>query len=65
MAQRTIHYLFGEIISRQVELKNKNRFLLGSILPDAYVDVRDRDRTHFKIKEGDASYLENDIRNKR
>jgi len=46
MAQRTIHYLFGEIFSRQVELKNKNRFLLGSILPDAYADVSDRDKTH-------------------
>lgn len=58
MAQRTIHYLFGEIFSRQVELKNKNRFLLGSILPDAYADVSDRDKTHFKVKCGNKSYLD-------
>lgn len=58
MAQRTIHYLFGEIFSRQVELKNKNRFLLGSILPDAYADVSDRDKTHFKVKWENKSYLD-------
>lgn len=43
MAQRTIHYLFGEIFSKQIELKDQNRFLLGSVLPDAYADVCDRD----------------------
>ena len=48
MAQRTIHYLFGEIFSQHVELKNKQRFLLGSVLPDAFADVADRDKTHFK-----------------
>ena len=48
MAQRTIHYLFGEIFSQHVELKDKKRFLLGSVLPDAYADVSDRDKTHFK-----------------
>jgi len=48
MAQRTIHYLFGEIFSRQVEFRNKKRFLLGSLLLDAYVDVSDREKTHFK-----------------
>lgn len=35
MAQRTIHYLFGENFSKQIELKDKNRFLLGSVMPDA------------------------------
>lgn len=58
MAQRTIHYLFGEIFSRQVELKDKNRFLLGSVLPDAYADVCDRDKTHFKVKNENKSYLD-------
>ena len=48
MAQRTIHYLFGEIFSQHVELKDKKRFLLGSVLPDAFADVADRDKTHFK-----------------
>lgn len=58
MAQRTIHYLFGEMISRNVELKDKNRFLLGSILPDAYVDVQDRDTTHFMIRGEAGNYLD-------
>ena len=58
MAQRTIHYLFGDIISRYVDLKDKNRFLLGSILPDAYVDVSDRDKTHYKVKYENKSFLD-------
>ena len=58
MAQRTIHYLFAEMISRNVELKDKPRFLLGSILPDAYVDVKDRDTTHFMIRGEDGNYFD-------
>ena len=50
MAQRMIHYLFGEILSRQIEIKDKDRFLIGSILPDAYVDGSERNITHFKYK---------------
>ncbi len=49
MAQRTIHYLFGEMIAAQVEIKDKARFLLGSIMPDA-IDVKDRDASHFKVR---------------
>ena len=58
MAQRTIHYLFGELISKQVKLKDKKRFLLGSIIPDAYVDVKLRDVTHYKIREESGTYLD-------
>lgn len=58
MAQRTIHYLFGELLSMQVKLKDKKRFLLGSILPDAYVDVECRDATHFKVRGEDGIYLD-------
>ena len=43
MAQRTIHYLFGEVIANQIELTDKERFLLGSIMPDA-IEVCDRDK---------------------
>ncbi len=57
MAQRTIHYLFGELLSQQVKLKDKKRFLLGSILPDAYIDVEQRNATHFKIREAENIYL--------
>lgn len=58
MAQRTIHYLFGEMFSRQIELKDKNRFLLGSILPDAYSDDYKRDSTHFKCKSNNKVYFD-------
>ena len=58
MAQRTIHYAFGELFSRQIRLRDKNRFLLGSIMPDAYADPRDRDRTHYKIKTATHVYLD-------
>ena len=57
MAQRTVHYLFGEIISNQVKLTNKERFLLGSVLPDA-ADAVDRDRAHFKVKTDTLVYYD-------
>ena len=57
MAQRTIHYLFGEMISNQVELTDKKRFLLGSILPDA-IEVCDRDKSHFKVKTDTHKYFD-------
>ena len=58
MAQRTIHYAFGEIFSKQINLKDKNRFLLGSVMPDAYADVFDRDRTHYTTKTEDQVYFD-------
>ena len=48
MAQRTIHYLFAELISRKVPVKDKNRFLLVSVLPDAFSEPPERQITHFK-----------------
>ena len=47
MAQRTVHYLLGEFLCEKTRMKDKNRFLLGSILPDAYSEHRERDSTHF------------------
>lgn len=63
MAQRTIHYLLGEIFSKHVKLKNKQRFLLGSVIPDAFADVSDRNRTHFKqrMPELNKSYFDFDL----
>ena len=58
MAQRTIHYLFGEIFAGQIELKDKHRFLLGSVMPDAFADGCDRDRTHYKIRTEEKSYFD-------
>lgn len=57
MAQRTIHYLFGEMISKQVKIADKERFLLGSIMPDA-VQACDKDKSHFKIRTEMHVYLD-------
>ena len=59
MAQRTVHYLFGEMISNQIILTDKKRFLLGSILPDA-IDVSYRNTTHYKVKTDTHKYLDFD-----
>lgn len=47
MAQRTIHMLFGTLLSDKIELFDKNRFLIGSILPDAYINPTNRKVAHF------------------
>ena len=57
MAQRTIHYLFGEMLSNEIELTDKERFLLGSILPDA-IERCDRDKSHFKVRTDMLSYFD-------
>ena len=58
MAQRTIHYLFGEIFSQQFEIKDKTRFLLGNVLPDAYANGSDRDKTHYIVKTDTQVYFD-------
>jgi hypothetical protein len=57
MAQRTIHYLFGEMISKEIKLADKKRFLLGSILPDA-IEPACRNASHFKIKTATHKYFD-------
>ena len=57
MAQRTIHYLFGEMIARQVAIVDKERFLLGSIMPDA-VEACQKDKSHFKVRTDKLKYLD-------
>ena len=47
MAQRMIHYLIGTILADRYNVSDWKRFLLGSIVPDGYRDVKDRDTTHF------------------
>lgn len=58
MAQRLIHYLFGEIFAKYIEFKDKKRFLLGSVLPDAYTNRNDRDRTHYTVKADSQVYFD-------
>lgn len=57
MAQRTVHYLLGEMIAAKVDLADKKRFLLGSILPDA-VAVSDKRKSHFKVKTDTLVYID-------
>ena len=47
MAQRTVHVLFGTILAQRLSLPDVDRFLVGSILPDAYVNHADRDASHY------------------
>lgn len=47
MAQRTIHMLFGTLLSEKFELVDKNRFLIGSMLPDAYTNPAERKVAHY------------------
>ena len=39
--------LFGTLLSEKIELLDKNRFFLGSILPDAYINPVNRKTAHF------------------
>lgn len=62
MAQRTIHMLFGTLLSDKIELFDKNRFLIGSILPDAYIDPTNRKVSHFIKYISDENCLYFDFR---
>ena len=57
MAQRAIHYLFGTILSEHIELKDKKRFWLGHIIPDA-IEKSDRSKSHFEVRIGDLEYYD-------
>ena len=48
MAQRTIHYCFGTYLIEKGLIRDKDRFLLGSLLPDAYRFPQDRKKAHFQ-----------------
>ena len=54
MAQRIVHYLLASKLADSCPVSDRQRFLAGSLLPDAYVSVSDRKRTHYKAAEGDA-----------
>ena len=57
MAQRLIHYLFGKLLSDRCEIRNENRFLFGSLLPDAYRLGNQRIDTHFISRNGEERYF--------
>ena len=45
------------MLSKEIELKNKKRFILGSIMPDAYKELKYRDKTHFAHRT-DGTYFD-------
>lgn len=47
MAQRTIHMLFATLLVNKLKISDKNRFFIGSIMPDAYINPEDRKISHF------------------
>ena len=58
MAQRMIHYLFGRLLSESAVIKDKERFLLGSLLPDAYSDTAERDAAHYIVRDGKSAMFD-------
>ena len=60
MAQRTIHMLFATLLLDKMELSDKNRFFIGSILPDAYINPTNRKVSHFikYISEENCLYFD-------
>ncbi len=54
MPSRMIHYLVAEEVAKQVEIKNKNRFKLGSLCPDMSTrEDGSKHLTHFMEIHGD------------
>ena len=54
MPSRMIHYLVAEEVAKQVEIKNRNRFKLGSLCPDMAIrEDGSKHITHFMEIHGD------------
>lgn len=50
MASRMVHYLVAKEILKQIDIKDKNAFLIGSIIPDSYNREKyTREETHFVV----------------
>ncbi len=56
MAQRIVHYLIAVRLAEEYPVSDRQRFLIGSLLPDAYLSVRERDITHYKVSEDGIHY---------
>ena len=48
MAQRTVHYVFGQLLAERCGLEDAPRFLFGTLLPDA-VAKDERDASHYAL----------------
>lgn len=58
MAQRMMHYLFGELLSDGSGITDKSRFLLGSLLPDTYSEPAERDSAHYIARSGHSAIFD-------
>ena len=58
MAGRTVHYTLGVLLARELPAKDRSRFLLGSLLPDAYEKPEQRDLTHYTARENDLVWFD-------
>ena len=55
MAQRTVHYVFGQILAERCGVGDLPRFLFGSLLPDALAEKDDRNASHFAYHGADGT----------
>ncbi len=54
MASRMIHYAISKRVAETYNVKNYDRFVLGTILPDAYAEDRGTKDSHLKISICDS-----------
>ena len=54
MAQRTVHYVFGLHLAEACGVADWQRFLLGSLLPDAIGSIEERSLTHYVFRGDDG-----------
>jgi len=54
MPSRMIHYLVAEQVAKEVEIRDRNRFIIGSLCPDMSTRQDDsKHRTHYSDVSGD------------
>ena len=54
MAQRIVHYLIAVRLAEEIPVSDRQRFLAGSLLPDAHTVPEDREKTHYRTYCGDS-----------
>ena len=54
MAQRIVHYLIAVRLAEEIPVSDRQRFLAGSLLPDAHTSPEDRRKTHYRAYCGDS-----------
>lgn len=52
--------LFATLMADKLQIKDKNRFFIGSILTDSYINPKDRNKAHFqeKLQDEDGRYID-------